>query len=624
MVTVKSLRTRIMVLLGSTIGVMLLVMTVILYFQISGRIVPLTEDFTLEIAEAEANALGNMLGGVVYELKGLAQNPVFRTGSKEEIEQVIRELAPNIWPGYDLVAFADRNGEFYASTGARGNVAERDYFRDIMHNNATFSIGDVVVSKATGKPTVTMGHVVHDGSNKNIGILAVSISLEVLSQSVDGIKVGNAGYGVILDRHGLVLAHPDESVRMKLNLANASQVGYVGLDEVGRRMLRNETGVHRIVGPDGTKEIVAYTTIPNSPGWDLGVVIPLNQLMGDVNHLIKVIIGIVLAIMVIALILSAWLSGTISAPIALMSENLGVMATGDLTRKVDIKSSDEVGRMGQALNSMAEGLQKMVRSLIDVVENSTSSSQELSATSEEYVASLEEVASTLNEFAQTISTVHQDAVEMNEVAERVGSLSDEGVVKMQHTGKSMEQIRESSLQSKQVINELESSTYEINEVVSLISAIAEQTNLLALNAAIEAARAGEHGRGFAVVADEVRKLAEQTQTSIASIIPVVERLRKGMQQAVAVTDRTNEDIESGFEALKEAQDAFGAIEQDTRGMITLIRDVAETTSEIDSTGEELAATVEEQSASMQQIASTAQSLAAMAEQLNRLVQQFRI
>ena len=354
------------------------------------------------------------------------------------------------------------------------------------------------------------------------------------------------------------------------------------------------------------------------------MVIPLNQLMQDVNHLLKVTIVIVLTVLLISLVLSGWLSGTIAQPITLVSENLGVMAGGDFTRKLEIKSKDEIGQMGEAYNAMASGLRDMVRSLIEVVENSTSSSQELSATSEEYVASLEEVASTLNEFAQTISGVHSNAVEMNSAAQRVGALSDEGAEKMRHTGQSMEQIRESSLESKRVMNELESSTYEINEVVSLISAIAEQTNLLALNAAIEAARAGEHGRGFAVVADEVRKLAEQTQTSIESIDPVVERLRRGMQQAMAVTDRTNEDVEVGFEALNAAQEAFGAIERDTRGMISLIRDVAEATAQIDSGGEELAATVEEQSASMQQIASTAQSLAAIAEQIDQMVRGFTI
>lgn len=620
----KSLRTKIMVLFGSTFAFLLLVMTVILYFQISGRIVPLTEDFTLQIAEAEAVALGKTLEGVVYELKGLAQHPVFQGGSQGEKERLLQELTPQLRAGYELVAFVDLNGEFYSSTGVRGNVADRDYFREIVYNNATFSIGEMVVSRATGKPTVAVGHVVRDGSNQISGLVAFSISLEMLSQSVDAIEVGNAGYGLIADQRGFILAHPDESLRMRLNLSESSQLGYVGLDEVGRRMSRDESGVHRITKPNGDREIIAYTSIPNSPGWDLGVVIPLNQLMQDVNHLLKVTIAIVLTVLVISLVLSGWLSGTIAQPITLVSENLGVMAGGDFTRKLEIKSKDEIGRMGEAYNAMASGLRDMVRSLIEVVENSTSSSQELSATSEEYVASLEEVASTLNEFAQTISGVHSNAVEMNTAAQHVGALSDEGAEKMHHTGQSMEQIKESSLESKRVMNELESSTYEINEVVSLISAIAEQTNLLALNAAIEAARAGEHGRGFAVVADEVRKLAEQTQTSIESIDPVVERLRRGMQQAMAVTDRTNEDIEEGFEALKAAQEAFGAIERDTRGMISLIKDVAEATAEIDSSGEELAATVEEQSASMQQIASTAQSLAAMAEQIDRMVRGFTI
>lgn len=296
MSAVKTLRSRIMVLFGSAIGVLLLVMTVILYFQISGRTVPLMEEFALEIAEGEAAVLGKTLEGVVYELKGLAQNEIFRNGSQEERERAIKELEPDLRPAYDLVAFINLDGDFYASTGARGNIADRDYFREIVHNHKTSYIGDVVVSLATGKPTVTIGHAIHSSSQQIVGVLAFSISVDALSQSVDGISIGNAGYGFVADQHGFVFAHPDQNIRLKMNLMETVSLGYSGLEEVGQRMQKGETGTSRVTRPDGSKELVAYTSIPHSPGWDLGITIPLNQLMNDVNYLLKVTIGIALGV----------------------------------------------------------------------------------------------------------------------------------------------------------------------------------------------------------------------------------------------------------------------------------------------------------------------------------------
>ncbi len=179
--------------------------------------------------------------------------------------------------------------------------------------------------------------------------------------------------------------------------------------------------MQRITNPDGVKELVVFTGIPSSPGWHLGLVIPVAQMMADVNYLSKAIFFIALGILIISLIVSVWVSGTISKPIAQMSEAMEVMSKGDLTARAEVKSRDEVGRIGESLNAMAAGLTEIVGAITEIVGGTASSSQELSATSEEYVASLQQVASTLNQFAAGIHEVHDNAVEMNETARRVST-----------------------------------------------------------------------------------------------------------------------------------------------------------------------------------------------------------
>ena len=148
-----------------------------------------------------------------------------------------------------------------------------------------------------------------------------------------------------------------------------------------------------------------------------------------------------------------------------------------------------------------------------------------------------------------------------------------------------------------LINDLQQATNQIDQVINIISDIAEQTNLLALNAAIEAARAGEHGRGFAVVADEVRKLAEQTQESVGIIMNSINHLRTGTAQVVDVIQVNNEQIEDGAEILRRAQTDFDQIEESISATVKLINEVADSGHRLDIGMAEIAASAEEQTAS---------------------------
>lgn len=618
----KTLRARIMLLIGVTMAILLTAMTAALYFQISDRVTAISESFSEEIARAEAEGLGKILEGIAEELAIHAQNPVLREGDLTAIESYLVGIKGNIRDSYEMVFYADAAGEFRTTLGNVGNIGDRDYFKAIIGQGKEQATSELLISRSTGQPIITIAQAVRNDQNKIQGLLAVTLLVETITEIVDEIQIGQSGYASIVDRDGLVLAHPDSTIRMQLKLQDSAKLGFVGFDQAGRDMRSSTFGMNLIKTPTGEEELIFHRDIPNSPGWDLAIIIPRTQLLSEVSHLLRLVVIISAVVLLVALTVSFFIAMGIAKPITTLAGNIETMARGDLRSSVDIERKDEVGQMAGAFNAMTQDLRALVGSVQDSVRESASSSQQLAATSEEYSAALEEVASTLNQFSQTINIVHTDAVEVSTRAEQIGTLSNQGLNRMGNTAESMQRIRTSSAESRMAITELGQSTQEINEIVSLISAIADQTNLLALNAAIEAARAGENGRGFAVVADEVRKLAEQTQKSISNIGPLVERLRRNMEVAVDVTDRTNDEVEKGISALQQAQESSQAIASSTKDIITLIEGVTSSMGELDEGGESVAAAIEEQSASMQEIANAAQSVASLSGRLEGLVRHF--
>lgn len=225
----RSLRTKITMLIGVTVTVLLTFMTVTLYFQISSRLVPVTERFSQEIAFAEAAGLGKILEGITEELKVYADHPVFKTGDLREIESYLIGVDAKIRENYEMIFYADHQGNYRTSTGSEGNVADRDYFQEIMVKGKEWATSEMLISRASGQPIVTMAQVVRDDQNRPQGLVAITLRLETISYIVDGIQIGESGYAMIVDKDGLVLAHPDPNLRMKMRLQDSTKIGYVGL-----------------------------------------------------------------------------------------------------------------------------------------------------------------------------------------------------------------------------------------------------------------------------------------------------------------------------------------------------------------------------------------------------------
>ncbi|GHT81612.1 histidine kinase [Betaproteobacteria bacterium] len=281
----------------------------------------------------------------------------------------------------------------------------------------------------------------------------------------------------------------------------------------------------------------------------------------------------------------------------------------NLKLRVDYKSADEVGEMVVAFNSMMDKLQtsfldiqKRMEGVNSAVENFSTSAQQVAASSASQSSSTSAMAAAVEEMTVSINTVSSSASEAQSLAHHAGETSDEGGKIIERTAAEMSAIAETVAQASKVIQALGEESEKISSVVQVIKEVADQTNLLALNAAIEAARAGEQGRGFAVVADEVRKLAERTAQSTGDISTMVGKIQVSAKEAVGEMNRVVTQVDEGK-----------ALAQDAGARIQTIRDEANRVSQAVT---EISNALREQSLASQDIAKHVESIAQMTDENN--------
>ena len=314
-------------------------------------------------------------------------------------------------------------------------------------------------------------------------------------------------------------------------------------------------------------------------------------------------------------------------------------ASGNLNVQVKPKNDDdEIGKLFNAFNLTVKRIRELISRLTEAVQATASASTQISSSAEEMAAGAQEQSAQTGEIASAMEEMSATIVETNQNTNLAAEAVKESVEATDHVDEAvkktiyeMNKIADIVFEAGETVKELGSSSEKIGEIIHVINDIADQTNLLALNAAIEAARAGEQGRGFAVVADEVRKLAERTTGATKEIAEMIVQLQKGTQDTVASIESGVEEVETGKKLASEAGDAIQLIVKTSQRVLDLVSQVATASEEQAATAEEISRNIEsinmvahESASGVEEIAKATEDLNRLTENLQQLVEQFKL
>lgn len=675
---ITSIRTRLLVILLPLIFVILSALSGVSYYFSKQALVKSVADTAYSVGNDYSKRVENEMKLMLAEMDDLANTQRVRTGiDKTQIVAAMAEMQSRL-KLFDAMGFISPDGSAVMADGGTGFYGERDYFKKVLETKKAV-ISDPLISKATGKLAVVLAVPVFNNGQMT-GVLLGTFSVERLTNLIKELKFLDSGYGQLADSSGIIIAHPKEpQLTGKLNLKEKKINQELKLEqgELDDRLLnlfktaadtdKQSYGIYRFV--DGVERVAVCTPI-NLPGeqrWVMTVAAPEAEASREVSLLAKTMLLISVFCLVIAILSIVFIAKNFTKPIAILRDECLLVARGDLReRPIKVASDDEVGQLARGFGEMRKHLHELVSKVHSQSEQLAASSEELTASADQSAQAANQVAIAITDVAagaeeqlkvtddtshvvQTMSaSIEQIAATTSEVARQSTEAADKAKAGNQAVTQAVQQmtkIEETVLGSAKIVSELGERSKEIGQIVATISGIAGQTNLLALNAAIEAARAGEQGRGFAVVADEVRKLAEQSQTATEHIAALIGKIQADTQKAVTAMDDGTKEAKTGADVVNMTGKAFqeivalvmkvseqvkeisAAIEhmangsQQVVGAVTRINDLSKKATGQSQT---VSAATEEQSASMQEIASSSQSLAKLAMELREAVSKFQV
>ncbi|MGS3142696.1 methyl-accepting chemotaxis protein [Aeromonas sanarellii] len=621
-------------LLAASLGVVLLMaalLGIVAFHTLKSRTLGAIQSEAVNYGHAHSVAIGNWLADRKHAVDALAaviaDNP--------ETTLVPHLLQTRTSGGFGLTYFGSEQGEMTRHDPSL-NTANYDPRVRPWYQNASKAGRLIVtapyVSVTMQQMVVTLAEPVsHQG--RVIGVAGADLSLDALIDEVLAMKVQGEGYAMLLDRAGLIVGHPNKELALKQVAELDPGLTGAALDAWSR------DGELHGANLNGREVLLSVQGVPGTD-WLLAMVMYKDVLEAPLATLLGQLVGLTLVLLLVFGALLIAMFNYLFADLGRVSKALASIAhgEGDLTVQIATRSKDEVGLLAQNFNLFVTRLHGIVSRLRDVTIELAAQSRTQAAGAEARSQRVRQqqdeivmVATAVTEMASATQEIAGNAEFAATTAGEAVSLAVAGQSQVGQSQRSITGLADEVSDASQTIHELDGHAQQISGILATISGIAEQTNLLALNAAIEAARAGEQGRGFAVVADEVRVLSRRTHDSTAEIQQMIEALQQttrravgGMETSRRLAGTSVEDAESANQSLARINEAIGSISDMATQIAAAAEEQTSVTGEISRNTENIRHVSQALAEQAGEEAAQAAELKSLTERLEQEIGRFRL